>query len=76
MVAPRNDGSVRAEELLARLTAAAYGVALKHGLRAPFIDVELDLWRELRDTLALELPDGSAAPCLRVAARPVGEAVA
>jgi hypothetical protein len=36
------------DELLARLTAAAYEVALRHGLRAPFIDVELALWRELR----------------------------
>jgi hypothetical protein len=40
------------EDVLARLTAAAYHVALRHGLRSPFIDVELDLWRELRHVLA------------------------
>ena len=39
------------EELLAELAAAAYGVALRHGIKGPFIDVELDLWRELRDVL-------------------------
>jgi hypothetical protein len=39
------------EELLARLTSAAYQVALRNGLRAPFIDVELELWRELRAVL-------------------------
>ncbi len=40
-----------AEELLAELAAAAYRVALRHGLKGPFIDVELDLWRELRVVL-------------------------
>jgi hypothetical protein len=39
------------EELLAELAAAAYDVALRHGLKGPFIDVELDLWRELRGVL-------------------------
>ena len=58
MVAPRIDTP---EELLARLTTAAYSVALRHGLRAPFLDVELALWRELRRVLADEPP---AAPQL------------
>jgi hypothetical protein len=49
MVAPTSPAS---EDVLARLTAAAYHVALRHGLRSPFIDVELDLWRELRRVLA------------------------
>ena len=40
-----------AEGLVAELAAAAYGVALRHGIKGPFIDVELDLWRELRDVL-------------------------
>jgi hypothetical protein len=40
-----------AEELLAELASAAYGVALRHGIKGPFIDVELDLWRELRGVL-------------------------
>jgi hypothetical protein len=43
------------EEFLAELSAAAYGVALKHGLRGSFLDVELDLWRELRGVLRREL---------------------
>ena len=45
------------EEVIAELAAAAYRVALRHGLRGPFIDVELDLWRELRAALGAETPD-------------------
>ena len=41
-----------AEELLAELASAAYGVALRHGIKGAFIDVELDLWRELRVVLS------------------------
>jgi hypothetical protein len=48
MVKQNEDG---AEALLAELAAAAYGVALRHGIKGPFIDVELDLWRELRAVL-------------------------
>jgi hypothetical protein len=50
MVASRTDLTT-SEEMLARLTTAAYSVALRHGLKAPFIDVELALWRELRRVL-------------------------
>ena len=40
------------EEVLAELTSAAYHVVLRHGgVASPFIDVELDLWRELRRVL-------------------------
>jgi hypothetical protein len=40
------------EDVLAELTSAAYLVVLRHGgVRAPFIDVQLDLWRELRQVL-------------------------
>ncbi len=39
------------EGLLAELAAAAYGVALRHGLKGPFIDVELELWHALRVVL-------------------------
>jgi hypothetical protein len=35
------------EDLLAKLARAAYLVALKHGFRGPFVDVELELWRTL-----------------------------
>jgi hypothetical protein len=36
------------EQLLGELAEAAYGVALRHGFRAPFAEVELGLWRALR----------------------------
>jgi hypothetical protein len=39
------------EDFLAELTEAAYGVALRHGLKGPFINVELELWRALRAVL-------------------------
>lgn len=39
------------EQLLAELTAAAYEVALRHGLRGSFLEAELELWRELRTVL-------------------------
>jgi hypothetical protein len=62
MVAPRTDVTTSAEDLLARLTAAAYSVALRHGLKGPFIDVELALWRGLREVLAEELSPVVALP--------------
>jgi hypothetical protein len=63
MVAPRTDETKSADDLLARLTATAYSVALRHGLSGPFIDVELALWRELREVLAEELaPVAALAP--------------
>jgi hypothetical protein len=45
-----------AEDFLAELTAAAYRVTLEYGLRGPFIDVELDLWRALRGVLRRRRP--------------------
>jgi hypothetical protein len=51
-----NEDLEAAEGLLAELAAAAYGVALRHGLKGPFIDVELELWRELRAVLAEAAP--------------------
>jgi hypothetical protein len=62
MVAPRTDVTDFAEDLLARLTATAYSVALRHGLKGPFLDVELALWRELRGVLAEELSPVVALP--------------
>jgi hypothetical protein len=60
MPAVRRRSHASPEELLAKLTAAAYDVALRHGLKGPFIDVELDLWRSLagvlREELSAELP--------------------
>ncbi len=51
MVQANREQGVDPEGLLAELTAAAYQVALRHGLKGPFVDVELDLWRELRRVL-------------------------
>ncbi len=51
MVQIKREHVADAERLLAELTEAAYGVALRHGLKGPFVDVELDLWRELRRVL-------------------------
>jgi hypothetical protein len=52
------------EDVLAELTSAAYHVVLRHGgSRSPFIDLELDLWRELRRVLH----DGTAADRPQVA---------
>jgi hypothetical protein len=51
MVQINCEQGVNAEGLLAELTEAAYRVALRHGLKGPFVDVELDLWRELRRVL-------------------------
>jgi hypothetical protein len=53
MIAPRNPLPVEVEQFVARLTAAAYEVALRHGVRGPFLDLELGLWRALR-TAAVE----------------------
>ena len=51
-------GAAQSEEVLAELTAAAYRVVLRHGgLRSPFIDVELDIWRELRRVLHSTTPE-------------------
>ena len=59
--------AVVSEEVLAELTSAAYHVVLRHGgVRSPFIDVELDLWRELRRVLHA----GSAADQPHVAPVP------
>jgi hypothetical protein len=36
------------EAFLARLTTTAYQVALRHGIKGSFAELELDLWHELR----------------------------
>ena len=51
------------EDFVAGLTAAAYQVALRHGLKGPFIDVELTLWQALRAVVAAHFaPEGHAQP--------------
>jgi hypothetical protein len=39
------------ESMVAELTAAAYPVALRHGGGDKWLDLELDLWRTLRETV-------------------------
>jgi hypothetical protein len=53
------------EEVIAELAAVAYRVALRHGLRAPFIDVELELWHELRAVLGAAPDRAEVVPCPR-----------
>ena len=36
------------EEFLAEITDAAYRVALRHGIKGSFLDIELGLWEALR----------------------------
>lgn len=43
--------NVSPEEFLSKLSRAVYNVALKHGLKASFVDVELDLHEALRGVL-------------------------
>ena len=44
--------SIDREAFLARLTTTAYQVALRHGIRGSFAELELDLWHELRAVCA------------------------
>jgi hypothetical protein len=40
------------EDFVAELAAAAYAVALRHGTRTPWLDLELELWHALNDTVS------------------------
>jgi hypothetical protein len=44
------------EAFLARLTTTAYQVALRHGIKGSFAELELDLWRELRTVCEQDEP--------------------
>jgi hypothetical protein len=48
--------------LTAKLTAAAYAVALRHGVRGSWIDLQLDLWRVVAE--AIERGESPPAGCL------------
>jgi hypothetical protein len=39
------------ETFAAELASAAYPVALRHGTRGSWVDLELDLWRALAETV-------------------------
>jgi len=47
-----------AEAFAADLARRAYEVALRHGIAGPFTDLELALWRELREVVG-----GQAVAC-------------
>ena len=36
------------EDFVAHVTDIAYQTALRHGLRRPFLEVELEVWRQVR----------------------------
>ncbi|OWK47108.1 hypothetical protein [Fimbriiglobus ruber] len=42
-----NDSELEAH--VARLTRAAYNVALRHGISGSFAELELAIWREMRE---------------------------
>jgi len=42
---------VALDNLAAKLTVAAYRVALRHGVQDSWIELEIELWRSLADTL-------------------------
>jgi hypothetical protein len=43
------------DDFVARITEAAYGVLLRQGLQRSFIDVELELWQQIRNVFRTEL---------------------
>lgn len=51
---PRPDAALDAEHQIARLTAAAYQVALQNGITGSFIDVELRIWSAIRGVIEAE----------------------
>ncbi len=48
---PVGDWDAFLENLVADLTNAAYPVALRHGVAGSWVDLELDLWRVLDETV-------------------------
>jgi hypothetical protein len=47
-----HDRDTRLESLVAKLTEAAYPIALRHGVRGSWVDLELELWKALGETLS------------------------
>jgi hypothetical protein len=52
------DPGPAAEDFAAELTEAAYPVVLRHGIVDNWLDLELDLWRALLETVAKERRNG------------------
>ncbi len=47
------------EDFLARVTEAAYTVVLRNGLQRSFVDIELELWQEIRRVFPSEPAAGN-----------------
>jgi hypothetical protein len=49
----QNQSQTRAatEELIAELARTAYEVALRHGVRGSFLELELELWERVRSVV-------------------------
>ena len=45
------DLEIRLEDFAAELTRAAYAVALRHGARDKWLDLQLELWKALQETV-------------------------
>jgi hypothetical protein len=43
------------EDFLARITDAAYRVVLRQGLQRSFVDIELELWQQIRKVFRAEV---------------------
>jgi len=41
------------DDVLARLADIAYQALLRRGLRQPFLDVELEIWNDVRSSFAV-----------------------
>jgi hypothetical protein len=50
------------DNFAAELTRAAYSVALRHGTAGAWLDLELDLWRALADTVKQECSQAARQP--------------
>ena len=50
------------DNFAAELTRVAYYVALRHGTAGTWLDLELDLWRALADTVKQESPQAARQP--------------
>ena len=53
----------RADGLVAEMTDAAYRVALDHGIRGSFVDLEMDLWQALCWVLRGRITAGETDDC-------------
>jgi hypothetical protein len=58
------DLAPEAEAYAADLARAAYEVALRHGITGPFADLELTLWREIREVVR----ERESSSCLEMCA--------